>query len=424
MSSTRLHVRLTVLVACVFLLSILPGCKSTSDSPTGAPSTITVTGKVVTVTLVPIANSPVVIAGRPATTTDANGSFSITDVAVPYDVTVVVSASKLGIVYHGLTRSDPTLVNILAFGSGLNSATIAGTLSGGGGYPEPAARMSRAYFTSTEASASASANTNTGAYSMTFGWNGSATVTGVLRALQWDKNAAGIPTGYTGYGEKTGVSITSGGTFATQNITMTAPASQNISGTVSVPASLTLSSKSLGVTFSAGENFTLASETGTGTAFTYPVPVITGATFSVSAGASGGAGQGSVRKTGIPVGTAGLTITIPTPPTLSLPVNSATGVDTATSFSWSPVASSVCLVFFNGPANQPDYIVVTNETSAKIPNLAPLGMGLPQSTAYTWLVMGYGPYTSVDAAAGSAGLVTQTDMVTSMSSARSFTTGL
>lgn len=422
MSSIRLHVLLTVLVAGAFLSSILPGCKSNSVSSDGASGTITVTGKVITSTLVPIPNSPVVVTGRPATTTDANGSFTVTGVTVPYDVTIAVSASKLGIVYHGLTRSDPMLVNILALGSGPNTATVSGTLSGGGGYPEPATRTSRAYITSTEGSASATANANTGAYSTTFGWTGSATLTAVLRALQWDKNAAGIPTAYTGYGEKTGVSITSGGVFAAQNIAMTAATSQIISGTVTVPASLTLSSKSLGVTFSAGGNFTLGTESGVGTAFTYPVPVITGTTFSVSAAATGAAGQGSVFKTGITGGTTGIAITIPTPPTQSLPVNAATGVDTTTAFSWAPVTSSIYLVLFNGPANQPDYLVITSETTAKIPNLASLGMGLPHGIAYTWLVMGYGPYTSVDAAAGSAGLVTQGDVLVSTTPTRTLTT--
>jgi hypothetical protein len=420
MPSIRLHVFATVLVAAAFLFSVLPGCKS--DSSTGASGTITVTGKVITSTLVPVPNSPVVITGRPATTTDANGSFSVTDVTVPYDVTIVVSTSKLAIVYRGLTRPDPMLVNILALGSGANTATVGGTLSGGGGYPEPATRTSRAYITSTDASASATANATTGAYTSTFGWSGSTTLTAVLRALQWDKNAAGMPTAYTGYGEKTGVSITAGGAFASQNIAMTAAASQNISGTVTVPAALTLSSKSLGVTFSAGDNFTLGSESGTGTAFTYPVPVITGATFSVSAAATGAAGQGSIRKTGIAAGTANIAITIPTLPTQSLPVNAATGVDTTTSFSWAPVTSSIYLVLFNGPPNQPDYLVITSETSTKIPNLSSLGMGLPQGIGYTWLVMGYGPYVSVDAAAGSGGLISQGDALVSTTTTRTLTT--
>lgn len=422
MPSSRPLVLLTVIVVVALFSSAFPGCKSDSDSSTGTSGTITVTGKVVTSAQVPIANSPVVITGRPATVTDANGSFTVTDVSVPYDVTIVVSASKLGIVFRGLTRPDPTLANILAVGAGANSATITGTISGGGGFPEPANRLCRVYLTSAEASGSGTANANSGAYSMTPAWNGSATITAVLRALEWDRNAAGIPTGYTGFGEKTGVAITSGGTFATQNIAMTATTSLNIAGTVTVPASFTLNTKSLGLTFSAGENFTLGTESGTGTAFNYPVPTITGATFSVSAAASGTTGTGTVRKAGITAGATGVAVTVPSPAALSLPVNAATGVDTTTSFSWTPSASSIYLVYFNGPVNQPDYLIITSETSTKIPNLASLGMGLPVSTAYSWVVMGYGPYTSVDAAAGTAGLLTQGDSQVSLSTSRTLTT--
>ncbi len=114
MPRTRPAVLLTALGTVVVLLAAFPGCKSDSSS-TGVPTSITVTGKVITVIKLPISNSPVVITGRPATTTDANGSFTVTDVTVPYDVTVVMSDLKVGITYRGLSRSDPTLVDPILF---------------------------------------------------------------------------------------------------------------------------------------------------------------------------------------------------------------------------------------------------------------------------------------------------------------------
>jgi hypothetical protein len=207
---------------------------------------------------------------------------------VPYDVTVVVSASKLGITYRGLSRSDPTLVNLLSSAVPTNTATVSGTVSGGGGYPQPASRASKVSLASAEVSSSATPNATTGAYSTTPTWVGAATITTILRALQWDMNASLMPTNYVGYGEKTAVAITAGGSFAGQNIAMTAVSSQNISGTVTVPAALVLGSKTLVLSFPTNGSMLLGTDNGTATAFTYAVPVITGTTLSVSGQATGG----------------------------------------------------------------------------------------------------------------------------------------
>ena len=420
MPRTRLTVVLTVLGTLALLLVALPGCKSDSNSSTGVPMSITVTGKVITNNNLPIANAPVIITGRPATTTDANGSFTITDVAVPYEVTVV--GSKIGITYRGLSRSDPTLVNTRSSAIPPNVATVSGTISGGAGYPQPATRTSIVSLSSAEFTSSATPNPANGGYTLQPNWAGATTSTTILRALQWDKNAAGMPTTYVGYGEKTGVAITAGGTFSGQNIAMTALSNQNISGIVTVPAALVLETKSLLLTFPTKGSVSLGTESGTATAFTYVVPTITGAVLSVTAFAAGsGVGQCSVTKAGIAPGTTGITLTIPDPTILSLPVNAATGVTTTTPFSWSPVSSAIYAVTLVGPGSQ-YYIVITGGNSGTIPDLTALGLGLPKSASFAWQVQSYGPFSSIDAAAGATGYVPQGDVILSASSIRTFTT--
>ncbi len=422
MSPTRLGHLSLFLGTVALCFTALPGCKSDSDSSTGAPTTITVTGKVITANQQPLANSPVVITGRPATTTDANGAFTVTGVGVPYDVTVAVSATKLGITYRGLSRQDPTLINFLSSAPSVNSATVSGTVSGGAGYPQPATRTSSVLVNSTEVSASATPNSGTGAYTRIANWDGATTITVSLHALQWDVNPSGMPIAFNGYGEKAGVSVTAGGTFAGQNIAMTAVSSQTISGSIVVPATLSLSGKSLSLRWPTKGSMFLGSEGGTATTFTYAVPVVTGTTLSVSMSATGGGALSIVTKTGLAPGTSGIALTIPTPPALSLPVEAATGVGITTPFSWSPVASTIYLLLVSGPANQPDYVVVTGSPTATIPDLNTLGLGLPAGLAYTWTVYAFGPFANIDAAAGPTGFIPQGDAASASSSSRTFTT--
>ena len=411
-----------LVVSLVTLLLILPGCKSDSGSSTGPGGTITVTGKVVTFSLLPIANSPVVITGLPSTVTDANGAFTISGVTPPYDITVVVSASRLGITYRGLTRSDPTIVNFLSSAPLPNAATVGGTVSGGAGYPQPATRTSAVLLTSAETSNSTTPNGTTGAYTVSTSWTGASTLSMVLHALQWDKNAAGMPTAFTGYGAKTGVTVTAGGTFANQGIVMTTATASTVAGSITVPAGLTLFSKSMLLVFDTKGTINLGSESGTTTSFSYAVPVVAGTSLSVTANASGVTGQSSVQKSGIAPGATGIAITLPSPPAPSLPVDAATGVTTTTPFSWTPISSVAYLLLVNGPTNQPDYLVITSSPNGTIPDLTALGLGLPKGIGYTWNVIAFGPFANIDAAASATGLIPQTDLIQCQSSSRAFTT--
>ena len=418
MPRTRLAVVLTALGTVVFLLAAFPGCKSDSGS-TGVPTSITVTGKVISGNKLPISNSAVVITGRPATTTDANGSFTVTDVTAPYDLTVV--SLKVSFTYRGLSRSDPTIVILLA-DIPPNNATVSGTISGGGSFPLPANRVLNVSLSSPEVSVPASLNITTGAYMANPYWAGGATITMILRALQWDNNAAGMPTTFVGYGEKTGVAITAGGTFAGQNIAMTNVSTQNISGTVIVPAALVLNNKSLSLAFPNNGNMTLGTEVGTATAFTYGVPAITGITLSVGALAGSGGATSTALKAGIAPGTTGIALTLPDLMALSLPVNAATGVTTTTPFSWTPLSSAIYQMTLYGPGNQPSYLVFTGGNSGTIPDLTALGLGLPKNTLYTWYITSYGPFANIDAAASAYGIYPQGDVIQSASSQRTFTT--
>ncbi len=424
MPRSRLAVVLTIPCTAAILFAVLSGCKNDPSSATGVPATITVTGTVITGNQLPASNAPVVITGRPATVTDANGHFTVTDVAVPYDVTVVSSIQRRSITYRGLSRSDPTLTIVLVYVSPTNSAVTSGTVSGGVGYPQPSTRNTAVSFSSPEITRSTTAYTSTsasGAFSLTVGWDGTSTSTGVFRALQWFV-VAGIPGDFDGYGEKAGVALTAGGSIAGQSIAMTAVTAENITGTITVPAGFVIANKSLSVVFPDNAMIPLGQDNGAGASFTYVVPAITGATISLEVATSKGAAISYAKQTGILPGSNGISITLPDAASPILPVSGATNVSTTTPFSWNPVPSVVyVMVVFGLPGSQ-EYWVITEGNSGTIPDLTALGLGLPKGASGSWSVRTFGPFANIDAAAATAGLSSQGYATNAVSDSRAFTT--
>jgi len=371
------------------------------------PSTITVSGKVVGINLQPAASVPVVISGQAPVTTDANGNFTVSGVTTPYDATVVVGAQKLGLVYKGLTRSDPTLFFFNFTPGTNNTATLSGTISGGDGFPQPATDRSNVVFGSPEASRTFTPNTTTGAYGpSSVTWFGPASTTGTIYALQWQVDGAGLPVAYKGFGSKASVTLSNGGTFAGQNVTMGSVAGSSISGSVSTPSGYTLLSKSLSVNFATNAILGLLNDSTSATSFTYITPNISGATLQLQASAQKAAISTVLGfKPGLAANASGVSLTLPAGPELSLPVNAATGVTTSTNFTWTPFSGGVHLVLILGPAGQPKYYILTTGSNATIPDLTSLGLGLPTATNYSWAVYGFAPFASIDAAAGANGFL-------------------
>ncbi len=409
-----------------FLLAsgiVLAGCSKDSDSSTGASGVITVTGKVIAFSGLPVANTAVVVSGRPSTTTDANGMFTVTDVTTPYDVTAILSTSKTAMVYKGLTRSDPTIYFTGSVVAPPNSATVSGTISGGVGYPLPASHNSRAIFIATDVAGYASPNPATGAYSLGVFWNGAATITGTLHALQFQFDASGMPVAFKGYGTKANVALTGGGTFASQNVALSAITGSTVSGSIVVPAGLTLGTKTLNIALNDAGDVPIGSEATASTSFSYAVPEIAGATVVLTAsGSSASLGQSSLSKR-TTAGTSGLTLTLLAPPQHSLPVASATGITTTTPFTWTPVPGGTYILYINGGAGDPNYYIVTTSPTATIPDLTAQGLSLPSNKAYSWTIYSFGPFADMNAVTGPKGLFPQSyDGWRTNSTARGFTT--
>lgn len=333
-------------------------------------------------------------------TTDGDGGFSVSGVPTPYDAMLVVPALAEVTLYQGLTRSDPTLVSLGSSVPSHPAATVQGAVSGGASLPLPPNARTRVAFGSAEGGGVASADGATGTYQVGPSWWGTPSTTGTLYALQWQYDAAGLPSSYTGFASRTGVTLTDGVTLTGQDLTLAPVGSGQVSGSVAPPSGYTPSNRRLLLVFGADQGAVeLVRETGAATAFSFLAPAPPGAALLLVARAS----AGSAVSTGYqPLPTQGTGLSAPLQPAadLAAPADGAMGVTMGTVFSWSPSPGGISLLVVRGSST---FVVVTAGASATLPDAASLGFTLPPASVFSWYVFGVGPFSSIDAAAGRGG---------------------
>ena len=394
--STLRNVGLVAMSASMMMAcGTAPAGVPTPNSNPG-PSIFTVTGKVVSLTGQPVPSATVQVIGKPSTTTDVNGNFSIPGVSAPYDVAAVASFGPSTVVtlFKGVTRSDPRVI-AFALGGGSKSATINGSLSGSLVLPTPVFRRTQMAFVAPEGTDTSNVFNNP--YALNPIWFGPNSITGTVHALQWSVDAAGLPTIYRGYGKLENVPVSDGG-IANKDVALNAVAGSILSGNVTVPAGLSLSSKRLSADFGPNAKINLVSDSTVGAAFSYNAPNIAGVGLTASAKASGAGGiESEVFKRNLAANANNLNLEIPTPPSLSLPVSGATGIDlTNQAFSWAPFNGGLHIAQLSTPGKA--FVVFTAASSVTLPSTASLGLGtLPTGTAFSWRVMGTSAMTSTDA---------------------------
>jgi hypothetical protein len=354
-----------------------------------------------------------------STVSSATGTFSVANVPTPYDATVLETGGTIIVKYIGLTRPDPTLTD-LVFGSTPLSASLSGQLSGGT-FPETSDYTTNMYFASPQTNfgnGGISVPTS-GSYSTNVSWAGPTTTTGSLYALQVH-TVAGLPADY-GYGTLSSVLLQNMGTLTGQNITLSPVTAGTLSGTVSLPAGYSLSSKAAFLVPAAGALISAISDSSPSTTFSYVTPAISNSSLTLLVSASG-VSQLLFKKSGLSANTTGVTATLLAPPAQTLPVDAATGVTVTTPFSWTSSGGVYLWLTSNSPG--PSYYVFTSATTGTIPDLSSAGVQLPASASYSWLVVGIGPQTSVDALAVPGGLIALelADGTFSESPQRGFTT--
>ena len=418
------------------------GCMKSSSTdpaagggPGGVGNPVTITGKIIGQNGQPVAGVPVFVTGKPSTNSDGGGSFTIANVTTPYDLSIVDATNRSALVYKGLTRTDPTVLFVGATPGAPHSGSASGAISGGTFTPnEGASDQTTVVFSSPEATGSTTASASGAFGPVSLSWFGPTVTTGTLYALQVTLDGAGIPiaSGYRGYGVRSGIALNDGSTLNNQFDTLKAVSTNQCTGTVSVPAGYTLAAKVLYARVTQTAILGLLADLSPTPAFSYYTPAIPGATLLLGTEIiKAGGGKEIQWENGLGTGATNLQVAMIGPPELSLPIAAATGVDTTVTFSWTPMTGGVHLVLFGGGVGTPTYYVLTAGTTASIPNMKPFGLGLPPSAPYTWSVIGLGPFSSVDAACGSASFIAWLrtppvlatgEVLVGQSAGRSFTT--
>jgi hypothetical protein len=403
------------------------GGSSTSTAQVTVQAPITVAGTVVDRNGAIAAGESVLITSgtfSANTVSGADGTFSIAHVPTPYTATVLDSGGQAAVQYVGLTRTDPSLVDLITVPQ-TRSSMVAGNLTGGQ-FPESGEYDTTLRFfspqTTLESSTGLSVATD-GTFSGGVVWLGPTETTGTLYALQIHTPVL-LPTDYPGYGTLPNVLLQDMGSISGKTIPMSPVTSGTLSGTVTMPAGFSVEENDLYLVVAPDQVILTVGDSMPTTSFSYTAPSISGTSLTMLTTVDGAAlGAAIVTTTGLTASSTGVAVNVPSPSNLTLPVDSATGVTTTTPFSWTD-STAVYVVAFSSTSG-PTYYVFTAATTATIPDLSAAGLPLPTSTSYSWQVLGFGPNTSVDAAAIPGGIVglELTDGYIGESPTRSFTTG-
>ncbi len=361
-------------------------------------TTITVTGTLRTNTMGVVVR----IVGKPATTTDSNGDFTFTDVKIPYDLYVIGvdgisggSSTPAVNYYKGLTRPDPVVPRLSqGFSIGSNVTTSTAPISGtrtGGNIATPAM-----LFWGEDGDLFTVA-ANTAQYAgVDADWHpASANTTSKLYGIQITRGALNAPTAYPGYGVTADQDLVAG-TNKVINISLAAPTTAALTGTVTQPSGFPAPSLTLTQEFGTRkiELWTASTTNATST-----IPVI-------AAGKAALHGKSSLNGSATEFVFPGLdaakdvTFGMPLPPVLTGPTNNATNVTTATPFAFTTTAQTVYKV--NITSDTANFHVFTTSGTIAIPNVPELP--LPPAEDFQWTILGYGPLAHVNSAADTVAL--------------------
>jgi len=348
---------------------------------------LTVTGRVIATYGAPYAGASVSSQGDSAVT-DADGTFTLSGLTVPYDLSVWSTADAWVHVYEGLTGTDPVLSPFEAISSSITStmsAEISGSLTGGA-IPVGANQTVRVCVEGVDGPVSGCATVIPGisSYSFTANWLDSASRKVVLHALQVEADGSDTSFGYPGY------------TSAPLTITHASPVTVDLdlgaalpteTVTVDVETAGTLPGIVAAVQVGPALLMAVGGVAAPDASVDVSMPVIPDASYTFIGGV---ALQAFGWQAGVTGSTA--TVTMPGDITLLTPPAAAPNVTTSTTFTVSTTPGTPVTFAWMLDSSDVTVAVTTMASSHTIPNLAPFGLAVPGNAPSTWLaVRHHGP---------------------------------
>jgi hypothetical protein len=365
-----------------------------------------VAGTVINHWMRPVPNVTVMIDGRDVRT-DENGAFEVADVPEEYDAMLVVNYlndnldAKSGYVYEGLSLRDPTL-QVFA------------------GISESAGNLSFALNGVTDASNRFGVISVGGDYGnwQRFGTNGTSTTMYWFGPNMMDINAhallltrtGNLPSAYHSY-DNVLASLSFDGTTAAIDFAFDLSdevlSTGSISGEVTSP---TTSDRTNRVYIRFPDNAYLQVVDHYGSSltpsFSYLLPDIPNATVTIlaSEGSAFTGGAGFAMLSDVAPGDSGVQLTIPSPPTLNTPSDTAT-VSSTTTFSWSGTSETYLWRASTDGIYESIYVITTrNQITMPI---FPNGFALRPNGSHSWRVHTHGDASNVDDMAGPQGFISE-----------------
>lgn len=341
-------------------------------TPLAGPFTIS--GKVVDGVGRPYPGARVVAGGR-STTAAADGSFTLSGVAAPYDATIVVESSTKVARFLGVTDLTPVLWIWSGF-SGYRSAWVKGivTLDGAPTFAEVYGPWASTYAF------------NEAGYELNSLWFGDETTIATHRASWVGYDAAtGMPAAYW-HGQRD-VALTHLATITGQDIAMAALPAGPATGTTDPGDAVDPSTLLFTGTphFEDGGANTLFERTGLDAPvgpFALAVPALPDGTLRLGLGGQGWEGGTANASAPVVPGQSGITLALPAIPAAWAPAAGATSAGGST-FTWTAgEAGGTNAVSFSCGAVPIVIYVYGTGTSATIPSVS--GVTIPPGTSCTW----------------------------------------
>lgn len=352
-----------------------------------------VTGTVVGIYGEPLEGLTVYVAGHLPTTTAGDGSFTVVDVAVPYDLTVASGATWAQTII-GLSTPTPRVQPFLAATTPplLPTATVTGDLTGPFS-PVPAGLRVQICAEGLDSIVWGEPNCTTlfqgdTSYSLNVVWTEGGSVDARLRAYAYELDAGFTVTGIVG-NAASDLTLVDGVTHDNDlNVAASSPTWADLELTTSGPVGADISAQ---VVTHVNDHASYANVSSTilSSPTQLVAPFLSGAQYSVVVSASTPAFDTSISWiTGLAHGDP-VELALPQAPTSISPADGAMGVDESTVFSVSkPHGGSAHFVFApNFPATGPQLFVSTAESFVTIPDLSPIGIALTPATEHGWQVL-------------------------------------
>jgi hypothetical protein len=378
----------------------------TQSASVSVAQALTVSGKVIDAVGKPTASATVVIGALPAAVTDAEGHFSISGVAPPFDATVVGPNQQSVVVYQGLTAPSLTLT-LLATSKNLSSANLYGSVNGGTA-PYTSSNAPFVAFSSSEVSATGLTTATSGAFAFDVSWANTGSTTGTLFALQPERDGNGVPIEWRAFGRKDDVTLNAGASLSGLAVPMNPVSSSTLTGSVSLPSAYTVSEEDAVLELDPAGTLMLMSSTSGSTAFGFNVPIIPQSSYAVVAAAHpqnrSNIAESLAVVTGLTPGNNAISLTVPPVPNLATPVDEANAVDSNNLFVWSGVGVGGVydLRAVKDDGGTPlQFDIITTATQTHLPDLSALGLTLPGATDFYWQVYGLSPFTDINDVASS-----------------------